>query len=262
MVSIKEKIRIFVKATKIFKNWNDLLSVYFKLTKKETIIFKTKNNIKLKIRVNSTDFMALTNVWIIEEYAKEGFHIKNDDIVIDIGGHIGLFSIYAAEKCKSGKIFSFEPVKENFEMLKDNIAVNKIKNIFPENVAISNEKSKVTIFLSNDESGHGMYSKSSNSITIDAINLEEIYLKNNLKKCDFLKIDAEGAEFDILENISENMLKTISKIVIEYHIFNRNLTERLENIVEKFEKNGFKITKTPYSDTLGLLFLSNENHRS
>ena len=204
--------------------------------------------------------MALTNVWIIEEYAKEGFHIKNDDIVIDIGGHIGLFSIYAAQKCKSGKIFTFEPVKDNFKILKENIETNKIKNIFPENVAISNKSSKVTIFLSDDDAGHGMYSKSSNTITIDAINLEEIFLKNNLKKCDFLKIDAEGAEFDILENISEDMLKTISKIVIEYHIFEDNSIKRLENIIEKFEKNGFKITKNPYSDTLGLMFLSNESY--
>ena len=260
MVSIKEKISIFVKATKIFKNWNDLLTIYFKLTKKETVVLETKNNIKLKIRVNSTDFMALTNVWIIEEYAKEGFDIKNDDIIIDIGGHIGLFSIYAAEKCKSGKIFTFEPVKDNFKILKENIETNKIKNIFPEKVAISNKSSKVTIFLSDDDAGHGMYSKSSNTITIDAINLEEIFLKNNLKKCDFLKIDAEGAEFDILENISEDMLKTISKIVIEYHIFEENSIKRLENIMEKFEKNGFKITKNPYSDTLGLMFLSNQSY--
>ena len=260
MVSIKEKISIFVKATKIFKNWNDLLTVYFKLTKKETIVLETKNNIKLKIRINSTDFMALTNIWVIEEYAKEGFDIKNDDIIIDIGGHIGLFSIYASQKCKSGKIFTFEPVIDNFKILRENIETNKNKNIFPENIAISNKNSKVTIFLSDDDAGHGMYSKSSNSITINAINLEEIFLKNNLKKCDFLKIDAEGAEFDILENISEDMLKTISKIVIEYHIFEDNSIKRLENIMEKFEKNGFKITKNPYSDTLGLMFLNNESY--
>lgn len=249
-----------MKATKIFKNWNDLLTVYFKLTKKETIVLETKNNIKLKIRINSTDFMALTNIWVIEEYAKEGFDIKNDDIIIDIGGHIGLFSIYASQKCKSGKIFTFEPVIDNFKILRENIETNKNKNIFPENIAISNKNSKVTIFLSDDDAGHGMYSKSSNSITINAINLEEIFLKNNLKKCDFLKIDAEGAEFDILENISEDMLKTISKIVIEYHIFEDNSIKRLENIMEKFEKNGFKITKNPYSDTLGLMFLNNESY--
>ena len=76
----------------------------------------------------------------------------------------------------------------------------------------------------------------------------------------FIKVDAEGAEFDILENISEDMLKTISKIVIEYHIFEENSIKRLENIMEKFEKNGFKITKNPYSDTLGLMFLSNESY--
>ena len=124
MVSFLEKINIILRLMRVFKNWYIFPSIYLKLTKNETVIFETKKGTKMKIRVNSTDLMALINVWAVEEYSNEEFKIKNNDTVIDIGGHIGLFSLYASEKCKSGKIFTFEPVKENFDLLKENIKIN------------------------------------------------------------------------------------------------------------------------------------------
>ena len=61
--------------------------------------------------------MALTNVWLIQDYSSKDFSIKNDDIVIDVGAHIGLFALFASQYCKSGKIYCFEPVKENYDLL-------------------------------------------------------------------------------------------------------------------------------------------------
>jgi FkbM family methyltransferase len=254
MVSFLEKINIILRLMRVFKNWYIFPSIYLKLTKNETVIFETKKGTKMKIRVNSTDLMALINVWAVEEYSNEEFKIKNNDTVIDIGGHIGLFSLYASEKCKSGKIFTFEPVKENFDLLKENIKINNIKNIYPKNIAVSNNNSNITIFLSNDQSGHGMYKKTSKSRNIKSTNLEEICLENEIKNCNLLKIDAEGAEFEILENINEKIIEKIKNIILEYHIFEKNSNERLKNIIKKLETNNFEINKKPYSDEIGLVY--------
>ena len=80
------------------------------------------------LRVNSTDLMAFTHVWLLKEYERPGFEIKNEDIVIDVGGHIGLFALFSSQFCKSGTIYCYEPIKENFEMLKASIDLNHIKN--------------------------------------------------------------------------------------------------------------------------------------
>ena len=247
-------MKIFLKFIRVFKNWHILPVIYLKLTKNETVIFETKKGTKMKIRVNSTDLMALINVWAVEEYSNEEFKINNNDTVIDIGGHIGLFSLYAAEKCKSGKIFTFEPVKENFNLLKENIEINNFKNIFPKNIAVSNNNSNITIFLNDDQSGHGMYKKTSKARNIKSINLEEIFLENEITICNLLKIDAEGAEFEILENINKNMFENVENIIFEYHIFEKNSNDRLENIIKKLEMNGYKINKKPYSDEIGLIY--------
>ena len=97
MANFFTKLQIFLDSRKVFKNWYSYPKVYFKLLKDEYVIFETKNNLKIKIRVNSTDLMALTNVWMINEYEIEKFKIKKDDIMIDVGAHIGLFSLLASK---------------------------------------------------------------------------------------------------------------------------------------------------------------------
>ena len=67
------KVRILVRSWKILKNWYLYPLVYFKLTKKDYVIFETRSGLKIKIRVNSTDLMALTHVWMIQEYSGDNF---------------------------------------------------------------------------------------------------------------------------------------------------------------------------------------------
>ena len=91
------KMQIFFNSRKIFKNWHIYPKVYYKLTDDEYVIFETKTNLKIKIRTDSTDLMALTNVWMTNEYCIEDFQIAKNDTIIDIGAHIGLFSLLVSQ---------------------------------------------------------------------------------------------------------------------------------------------------------------------
>ena len=108
MSNFFKNLQVVLNSRKIFKNWYSYPKLYFNLVKDEFAVFETKNNIQIKIRVDSTDLMALTNVWMIKEYEIEKFHINKNDIIIDIGAHIGLFSLLVSKSCLDGKIFSFE----------------------------------------------------------------------------------------------------------------------------------------------------------
>ena len=118
------KINLLLSSRKIFKNWYLYPIVYFRLTKNKHVVFETKTGQKIKIRVNSTDLMALTHVWLIQEYHHDDFNIETKDIIIDVGAHIGLFALYASQFCKNGKIICYEPIKENYELLLENIKQN------------------------------------------------------------------------------------------------------------------------------------------
>jgi len=252
-----KKLKIILQIMKIFKNWYMYSIVYFKLTNKKFVIFKTKTNLKIKLRVRSTDLMALTHVWLIQEYYNNDFKINDNDIIIDIGAHIGLFSLYASQFCKNGKIYCFEPVKENFDLFLSNIKLNKIENIFPFNIAVSNKSSIAKIYLNKDEAGHSMFHPTLSSIEVKSTTLQKIFEDNNLEKCDFLKLDCEGAEYNIMDSLSKEFFQKIRKMVIEYHFANTE-PGLLKNLIEKLENFSFRISIKPLFSDIGFLYCVNQ----
>jgi len=248
-----EKIRILLKATTVFKNWWLYPLVYLKLTKHPTVIFETKKGFKIMLRTNSTDLMAMTHVWLIEEYSKHGFEIKEKDTVIDVGAHIGLFSLFASKSCKKGKIYAFEPIKENYEKLESNIKLNNLLNIQAYNTAVSKSTSKITLYQSNDESGHSKFVPTDSPIEVTSKSLNEFFKENKIKTCDLLKLDCEGSEYEIIESLEEKYFEIIEKMIIEYHLANSN-PELLENLKKKLKQHSYEISVDPLFKDIGFLY--------
>jgi len=248
-----EKLKIFLRVMRVFRNWWLYPIVYLKLTKKPTVIFETKNGIKIMLRTDSTDLMALTHVWLIEEYSKYDFKIKKTDTVIDVGAHIGLFSLYASQNCTKGKIYAFEPIKENYNILESNIELNNFSNIQPENCAISESTSKITLYQSNDESGHSKFIQTDNPIEVTSKSLNDFFKENELKICNLLKLDCEGSEYEIIDSLEEKDFEIIEKMIIEYHLADSN-PELLENLKNKLKLHSYEISIEPLFKDIGFLY--------
>ena len=237
----------------VFENWIIYPLSYYNFIRSDFIIFKTRSKKIIKLRKQSTDLMALTHVWLIEEYKKENFEIKPNDVVIDVGAHIGLFTIYASQFCTNGKIYSFEPVIENYQLLLENIQLNNLNCVTSFNQAVSNSNDSIDLFLNNDESGHSMFSKSSKSIIIDSISLQKFFDEHQIKHCNFLKLDCEGAEYEIIKNLPLEYFQKIDKLVIEYHMADSH-PEFLIELKEILLRQNFEIeTKKLFSD-IGFLY--------
>ena len=246
------KLQVFLNSRKIFKNWYIYPKVYYKLINDKFVIFKTKTDLRIKIRVRSTDLMALTNVWMINEYDVEDFEINTNDTVIDIGAHIGLFSLLVSQLCKTGKILSFEPVSENFDLLVSNLKLNHIKNILPFNMAVSKNSGRLDLFLNNDQSAHSIFSKSSESISVESTSLQKIFEENKISSCKLLKLDCEGAEYEIIDSLPSEYLDKIQNMVIEYHLADTK-PELVKSLILKIKNAGFKIKTRPHHNDMGFL---------
>ena len=168
--------------------------------------------------------------------------------ILDIGANNGIYSIYYAKKYKNSKIFSFEPVKKNYFLLKKNIHLNKIKNIKTYNFGFFNKNKTAKIGLPDKREikkniNNGFYSifgeNSSKKIRLKTI--DKFVKKNKIKKIDFIKIDTEGSEYFILKG----GLKTIEKfkpiIQFEYNFITKKLgKKRLKDILKIFIKLNYK----------------------
>lgn len=155
--------------------------------------------------------------------------IKSGDVVIDVGANIGYYTlIFANLVGKTGKVIAFEPETKNFELLKKNIAINKLTNVVLEQKAVSNKTGKVKLFLANSGIvGHHINPKegTENFIEIDSISLDDYLQKNDFTtKIDFLKIDVEGAELKVLEGAKTILQNQNLKIFTE---FNREAIRKL-----------------------------------
>ena len=255
-VSLLVKAKAVIKAIKIIKNWNLYLLLYLGLLRGNPI-FVFRNNFKIKIRSDSTDFYVLTNVWLLEEYDNKKIQIGKEDVIIDIGAHVGLFTIYASQFCNNGKIYCYEPIKENYNLLVDNVKLNNIKNTTIYEKAVTDKSSIVRIFINQDNAAHSIFTESNKYENIESISLKDIFDSNQIQKCDLLKIDCEGSEYMILNSLPDFYFQCIKKIVMEYHMADKK-PELLENLIKKLRELGYKIDIRKNTIDSGIIFAINE----
>ena len=253
MLTYREKIVVLLGSYKKFKNWYLCPLIYLNIIKRDFVILKTNSGLKMKMRVKSTDLMQLTTIWLTREYEAPGFEIKENDTIIDVGGHIGLFMLFCEQFCHKGKIYCFEPASDNYKIFLDNTKLNNFKNVFPFNIAVSKQDGKIPLYLNDDTSGHSIFLKNSNSIQVDSITLQKIFDLNNIEKCNLLKLDCEGSEYEIIDSLPESYFSMIDKMIIEYH-FAEKYPKLLTNLIKKLERTSFSVDVKKLSGDMGLIF--------
>jgi FkbM family methyltransferase len=165
-------------------------------------------------------------------------HLKldKDDVVLDIGGQIGTFSIDIAGKVS--KVYTYEPDKDNFEFLKKNIEENKIENIFANNKAVvGNEDKERTLFKGNKFNGAGNNTGGYSLIDCETESKDKVHCENInaiIKSCGITKIkmDCEGSEYEIIKSAD---LSSIKELIFEYH-FNLLGMAKYEELLEYLKK--------------------------
>ncbi len=126
--------------------------------------------------------------------------------ILDIGAHIGLFSIMAAKTAgEYGKIFAFEPSPGTADILQQTIRINELgKLINPVNQAMGKEVGRQAFYISDAEaySGNSLvpYKQGSkmNTVQVEVNTIDNFVMTKKLSKINFISIDVEGAEYDTL----------------------------------------------------------------
>lgn len=223
------KIKVLLKVIKLIENWPTYILDFCKINKnrkKYVVYILSDKGIKYKMRAGTTDIDALHEIWVHNFYTPKSFEIHKDDLVIDVGAHIGVFSVFASHFARKGNIYAFEPILENYIMLKENIAINRIQNINPINMAISDKSGEKEMYLNDFNTGAHSFSGRSNKsrmAIVQAISLEDFVKQNHIEQIDFLKMDCEGAEYEILYNCPDRIFRMIKKISMEHHHFGDNM---------------------------------------
>lgn len=181
---------------------------------------------------------------VIKEHTFFDELLREEIVIIDLGACKGEFTSDMEKLYKIKKSILVEANPTNFKQL-------PVKNNYVlYNNAISNiEDSEIEFFEDPKSPYNGsMVFNYFNGIShkIKTITLEKILKDNDIDYVDILKIDIEGSEYDLLENISEKILSITKQITVEFHDFvNPELKNRTNEIIKKIEYFGFKRISKP-----------------
>ncbi|WP_027389814.1 FkbM family methyltransferase [Chrysiogenes arsenatis] len=146
------------------------------------------------------------------------------NVIFDIGANIGLSSIYFANCFPNSRIYAFEPSRQNYELLVNN--TKNYPNISAHCLGFGSADGETTFYLSDDATNFG--GGSIHSLGIDIAKQETVkiakpstFLKEiENQKIDIIKIDTEGAEYDIITSFPNDVLNSVTWITGELHGIN------------------------------------------
>jgi FkbM family methyltransferase len=185
--------------------------------------------------VDSASFCGMYNAIFINEIYK---FISNSTspYIVDCGANVGVSVLYFKKLFPKSRLIAFEADPKIFSVLKKNITSFQLDDIQLYNKAVSKASGVVRFFSEGADGGRVLNEGSDRK---EALDIDSISLKQFLdEKVDFLKIDIEGSEYEVLLDCSDK-LQNVERIFIEYHSFIGE-KQRLGEILNILTENGFR----------------------
>lgn len=187
---------------------------------KENIIIDIKYNTNnIKMLLHSKDSTAVSiQILNFGEYESEELNmvlkllgmLDNESVIFDIGANLGWYTLNLKKDMKTRKIYSFEPIKETFDKLKQNLYINEIdeNNIF--NFGFFNENKKIEFFYDILASGASSLAdlrevKTTQKVECNVRRMDDFVKDENINRIDFIKCDVEGSELFVYQGGIESI---------------------------------------------------------
>jgi len=243
--------KYLVPIMRLVKDWPFLLLDYMGVTNKGRT-YRLRSGLK----ITTVDGISSSTIVIVFMKKDYGEIPLPNSTVIDIGANIGVYSLYASQ-AQGTKVYAFEPMPKNFTMLQQNIKQNGLeKQIFAFPMAVSGKKETRELFLGSSPAHSFLPMKEApfhakfenpepqDSIQVPCISLQDVFDTYHIDTCDVLKLDCEGAEYDILYNISAEYYNRIAQIRMEYHNHLGNKRNTGFALIEFLQRQGFQVVKS------------------
>jgi FkbM family methyltransferase len=140
------------------------------------------------------------------------------DTILDVGAHIGTFSLLAATKVPHGRVLAIEASMETYNFLRVNIALNNLQNVTPVHLALADGPGFTVLHHDQGNWGHSIMKQfSSHGEQVPKNSLSGFCAEHNITKIGLIKFNCEGAEFPILLNTPVEFLRNVRAMLVLYH---------------------------------------------
>lgn len=244
----KKRDEWFAKRNLTFKKFLYSATEPFGLGRLSLEIDVPKHGYKIHCPLNREDLIVMTRH---EDEMIERFDAKPGDVVVDIGAHMGRYTIISSRRVgPGGKIIAIEAHPGNFGLLRRNIALNRLTNVIAINSAVYSTTMPLKLYLPDEDSGYTMHHSVMASylvtkykeaerkyVEVQADTLDNLLRKAGVDMVNWIKIDVEGAELEVLKGAEETLSRSKEiSLLIEVHG-----KETYAPVMELLRAHGFRI---------------------
>lgn len=203
----------------------------------------TADGLTITLRRNYGDAMTVAEIFLYDCYAGK-VKLSSSPVIIDIGGFIGDFALYAVKRLHAQKVIVCEPSPQNWKLLLRNIANNGYEShIIPLNMAVTDGKDVMMNIDAPDEcqcTVSAYHSGSQALSVVPGISLSQLLRDQRIDSVDLLKIDCEGGEYAILDSTPSSVFNRIRNIVFEFHDVDGGWS-KLDNARQHLRQEGYVV---------------------
>lgn len=228
------------------KNWPSLMPLFlWKNKSDEKMVRLRRPPLQLIVR-GAMDVWAIKETFLDCFYSRYGVPVQNGWRVIDIGAGIGDFSILAAYGNPEAVIYAYEPFPNSYQLLVRNLTLNAIDNVMVFQKAVWSSEGELVLDFSKGEplqiASKNFISEAGNThtVTVQAVSLQTVLDGQRIERVDLLKLDCEGAEYEILMKASSSTMERIERIILEYHDLDSAYNH--QQLIRFLQAEGYQVT--------------------
>lgn len=214
------------------------------------------------IRRETSDDTIYREIFQKRSYEKY-FSPREGDTVVDAGANSGLFTLRASRLVgKSGRVIAVEPYSKSFILLERHLRTNQRHNAIALHLAVGREPGRASLNVYSSPGENSLFNRPVDSLrrevtrmgseNVEVDTLDSVVTMVGASSVDFLKIDVEGSELDILIGAVGVLKQFHPKIVAETHLFGSSADEMRFFLI----RHGYAVTTESYFSDTGLLFAS------
>lgn len=214
-----------------------------------SIEVRLRDGSSLRLRAHTEDRKVFLDVFVRDVYGIGAFTPGSLGTVLDIGGHVGTFAARVAPL--ASRVISYEPTPDSFRLLEEN--VRQFRNVRITQAAVAGRAGPVTLRLRADPGGNAIVATDEPEEPIEILEvqgttLEGIFTAHGIDHCSLLKMDCEGAEYEIVYGAPSGLWSRVDHIAMEYHPLREAPAECSGQALARFLQSlGHRVTLNPRS---------------
>jgi len=184
------------------------------------------NGLRIAARLGTSDLSIVDEIFALRVYDRALRHVRPGHAVVDIGAHCGVFALAAA--LRGATVRCFEPLPANVALLRQNVRLNGFDaRITAENVAVGPRAGTTALYVEDGNTGGSTFfpavhpewagARRPGSIAVSCVTLREALTEPGTAVYDLVKMDCEGAEYEIVGQAEANDLARTRAFIMEYH---------------------------------------------